>query len=53
MRVSGTDQSRNRPDDQRVPLRRTILWGVIGVAVIVGVILYFRYERVIAPLVSP
>jgi hypothetical protein len=52
MRVSGTERSNEPPDDQRVRLRRAMLWGLIGVAVIVGVVLYFRYERVLAPLVS-
>jgi hypothetical protein len=53
MRVSGTDRPKDPSDEQRLPFRRAILWGVIGVAVIVGVILYFQYERVLAPLVSP
>lgn len=53
MRVSGTEPTNERPDDHGVPLRRMILWGIVGVAVVVGVVLYFQYERVIAPLVSP
>ncbi len=53
MRVSGTERHDEAQDEQRVPTRRAVLWGVIGLAVVVGVYLYFQYERVIAPLVSP
>jgi hypothetical protein len=52
MRVSGTERHDKPPDDDRVPLRRVVLWGLIGVAVLVGVYLYFQYERVLAPLMS-
>jgi hypothetical protein len=52
MRVSGTEQHEKSPDDDRVPRRRAVLWGLIGVAILVGVYLYFQYERVPAPLVS-
>jgi hypothetical protein len=52
MRVSGTERRDEPPDEQRVPTRRAILWALIGVAVLVGVFLYFRYERVLAPLGS-
>ena len=52
MRVSGTQRPGESSDEQRVSRWRAVLWGVIGVAVIVGVYLYFHYERVIAPLVS-
>jgi hypothetical protein len=52
MRVSGTERPDERSDEQRVPLRRAVLWGLIGVAILLGVYLYFQYERVLAPLVS-
>ncbi len=52
MRVSGTERHDEPPDEQRVPLRRAVLWGIIGVVVVIGVYLYFQYERVLAPLVS-
>jgi len=53
MRVSGTERHDEPQDEQRVSTRRALLWGLIGVAVVVGVVLYFQYERIIAPLVSP
>jgi hypothetical protein len=53
MRVSGTDRHDEPSGEQRVSTRRAVLWGLIGVAILVGVYLYFQYERVLAPLVSP
>jgi hypothetical protein len=52
MRDSDTERHDKSPDEDRVSKRRAILWGLIGVAVLVGVYLYFQYERVLAPLVS-
>ena len=53
MRVSGTGRHDEPRDEQRVPVRRAVMWALIGVVVLVGVYLYFQYERVLAPLVSP
>jgi hypothetical protein len=52
MRVSDTERPDEPSDEQRVSPRRVLLWGLIAVAILVGVYLYFRYERVLAPLVS-
>jgi hypothetical protein len=52
MRVSGTERHDGSSDEQRMSTRRAVIWGLIGVAVLVGVYLYFQYERVLAPLVS-
>ena len=53
MRVVGTERHDESQDEQRIPTRRAVIWGLIGLAVLVGLFLYFQYERVIAPLVSP
>jgi hypothetical protein len=53
MRTSGTQRHDKPSGEQRVSSRRALLWGLIGVAILVGVYLYFQYERVLAPLVSP
>ena len=37
-------------DEERVPRRRLLVWGLIAVAIGVGLVLYFRYEPGIAPL---
>jgi hypothetical protein len=52
MRFLSTERPDEPQSEPRVPLRRALLWGLIGVAILVGVFLYFRYERVLAPLVS-
>jgi hypothetical protein len=52
MRVSDTGRPDEPTDEPRIPLRRAVLWGLIAAAILVGVYLYFRYERVLAPLVS-
>jgi hypothetical protein len=52
MRVSGTERHDESSGEQRISRRRAVLWGLIGVAILVGVYLYFQYERVLAPLVS-
>ena len=53
MRVVGTERHDESQDEQRIPTHRAVIWGLIGLAVLVGLFLYFQYERVIAPLVSP
>jgi hypothetical protein len=35
-----------------VPLGRALLWGLFGVVLLVGLVLYFKYERVVAPLLT-
>jgi type VI protein secretion system component VasF len=52
MRISDTERHGKPSEEDRVPRRRAILWGLIGVAILLGVYLYFQYERVLAPLVS-
>jgi hypothetical protein len=52
MRVTGTERPQESPDEQRLPLRHGLVWALIAIAVLVGVLLYFRYVRVVAPLVS-
>jgi len=32
--------------------RRIILWVLVGVGVLVGVVAYFKYARLLAPLLS-
>jgi hypothetical protein len=52
MRVPTTERPQESSDEQRAPLRRALVWGLIGVVVLVGILLYFRYERALAPLTS-
>jgi type VI protein secretion system component VasF len=35
-----------------VPVRRAVMWGLVGAAIIVGIVLYFLYARLLEPLVA-
>ena len=50
MPVPSTERPPETSDEQRVPLRRALVWGLIGLVVLIGVLLYFRYEHALAPL---
>ena len=39
-------------DPDAVPLARMVLWALFGVAVLLGLVLYFKYERLVAPLLT-
>jgi hypothetical protein len=39
-------------DEDAVPLRRLLLWSAVALAIVVGLVLYFTYERQITPLVG-
>jgi hypothetical protein len=38
--------------ESAVSYRKIILWGVVGLAILVGVVLYFKYSHLIAPLIG-
>jgi hypothetical protein len=40
------------PDPDAVPLRRTLLWLLFGVMVMAGLVMYFKYERLVVPLLT-
>jgi hypothetical protein len=39
-------------DRDAVPLGRALLWALFGVVLLVGLVLYFKYERVVLPLLT-
>ena len=39
-------------DPDAVPLGRALLWALFGVVLLVGLVLYFKYERVVLPLLT-
>ena len=41
-----------RPLEDTIPLRRTLFWVLIWIAIIVGIILYFKYQRLLTPLLG-
>ena len=38
--------------DESVTLRRALLWAAVGVALAVAVVLYFKYARLLVPLLG-
>jgi len=40
------------PQPAEVPVRRWVMWGLIGAAIVVGIVLYFLYARLLQPLSS-
>jgi len=49
--------NQRRPDETppppaEVPVRRALVWGLIGAAIVVGLVLYFLYARLLQPLAS-
>jgi len=46
---SPLDDSASRKPD-RTPLLRVVLWSLIALALIVGVVLFFRYSRLMTAL---
>ena len=41
-----------QPPEEPVPLSRLLIWGAIAVVLIIGIWLYVRYGREVAPLIS-
>jgi hypothetical protein len=39
-------------DPDAVPLRRVLAWALVGAALVVGLVLYVRYARLLEPLVG-
>jgi type VI protein secretion system component VasF len=39
-------------NDSAVPYRRIILWVVVGLAIVVGVVMYFKYAHLLTPLLG-
>jgi len=38
--------------ESAVSYRKIILWGIVGLAIVVGVVMYFKYQRLLAPLLG-
>ena len=45
-------QSQSTPHTDAIPLGRALLWLAFGVVLIVGLALYFKYERLVVPLLT-
>lgn len=42
----------NPPPDDEVPLSRLLLWGAIALVLLLGLWLYVRYGRDVAPIIA-
>jgi hypothetical protein len=45
-------RSETTADPDAVPLARALLWGLVGAVLLVGLALYFKYARVVVPLLT-
>ena len=53
MRLSRIVRHPDAPTDaDLVPVRRAVLWALVGAALVVGLVLYFKYEPLIQPLLG-
>ncbi|HVB30641.1 MAG TPA: hypothetical protein VNE60_03845 [Gemmatimonadaceae bacterium] len=50
MRVSRLYKKDQDLETEVFPVPRIVLWAVIGLVILGGVALYFRYERLVTPL---
>lgn len=39
-------------EPERVSIRSAILWALVGIAVAGGILLYFRFERYLVPILG-
>jgi hypothetical protein len=42
--------SSDAPKQERMPFLRLVMWSVIGLALIVGIVLFIRYSRLMTAL---
>lgn len=40
------------PTPERIPVARAVGWALFALLLVAGVLLYFRYERLLVPLLS-
>jgi hypothetical protein len=45
-------QSDSTSGDEPVPIRRVLLWSIVAALIVVGIVLYFRFERQLTPIVG-
>jgi hypothetical protein len=50
MRVSGVFKKQEEEEAEVIPASRVVLWGVIGLVIAAGLVLYFLFDRFMTPL---
>ena len=49
-RVLRPDDSNN--SDERIGVRRIVFWAVVWVGILMGIVFYFKYARLLTPLLG-
>ena len=49
-RVLRSDDSNNT--DERIPVRRIVFWVAVWVGILLGIVFYFKYARLLTPLLG-
>jgi type VI protein secretion system component VasF len=52
VRLSRILRNPDAPAADHLGLRSIVLWTLVGLAIVVGLVLYFRYERTLTPLIG-
>ncbi|MES2177344.1 MAG: hypothetical protein V4550_05730 [Gemmatimonadota bacterium] len=52
MRISRIFRTDDGSLDEPIPVRRMLLWALVWIGVLVGVVLYFQYARLLVPLLG-
>ena len=45
-------QPEDQQESERVSIRSAILWALVAIAIIGGIVLYFRFERYLVPILG-
>ncbi len=46
------DPGESRPDEPSIPVKRLLLWAMLGAVMLYGIYLYFLYEPRVIPLLD-
>jgi hypothetical protein len=52
MRLSRMFRADDESRGDAIPLRRVVFWAAIWLALLVGIFFYFRYARLLTPLLA-
>jgi hypothetical protein len=52
MRLSRMFRADDESPGDSVPLRRVLFWAAVWAAILVGIVLYFKYSRLLTPLLA-
>jgi len=52
MRLSRMFRADDETPGDTIPLRRVVFWTVVWIGLLVGIVLYFKYARLLTPLLA-